>query len=307
MARHRPEQESSALTFWTKLSERSHSNLYFALMFTDRRRRNAFRDVYRFVRAADDVADAPGEPEVNLAGLRPWRYELDAIFAGSATHPYARRLQRVVGEYGLCREHFDTLLDGLERDVVTPRLTDWDDVRRYCESVASSLARLSMQILGVSGHAERRYATDVGIALQIANILRDIAEDADRGHIYLPRDELRANGVSDEQIVAHQMSPGLAAVCRAQADRARQLISSARAALSPASKRRLLVPEIWADIYLALLDRLESADFDVFAHPPYLHRRKKLALAVRRWAIYTPPGALAVRASRFFPGPHQLW
>lgn len=307
MARGCPQRENYPLSFWTKLSERSHSNLYFALIFTDRTRRRAFRDVYRFVRAADDVADAPGDPRTNLTHLSQWRRELDAIYAGQATHPYARRLERVVREYGLRREHFDTLLDGLERDVVTPRLADWAEVRSYCEHVASSLAHLSLQILGVHGPGAERYARDVGVGLQLANILRDIAEDADRGHIYLPADELRACGVEDDAILSGQMSAGLTAVCRAQADRARQLIADARAELDRDTRRRLLVPEIWADVYLALLDRLETARFDVFEHDPYLQRRRKLALAVRRWAAYSPPVALANRASRFFPGPHRLW
>jgi phytoene/squalene synthetase len=103
------------------------------------------------------------------------------------------------------------------------------------------------------------------------------------------------------------MSAGLTEVCRAQADRARQLIADARAGLDYESRRRLLVPEIWADVYLSLLDRLEAARFDVFERRPYLPRRRKLALAVRRWAAYLPPAAIANRASRFFPGPRRLW
>jgi 15-cis-phytoene synthase len=245
--------------------------------------------VYRFVRAADDVADTPDDPDRVLARLGQWRRELDALYAGRAVHPYARRMARVVDRYQLSRAHFDELLAGLEADVRQPRLAaSYAELHAHCEAVASSLAYLCLEILGADGEAERRYARDVGIALQLANILRDIGEDAGRGRIYLPLDELAAAGVVERDLLGGRMSPGLTAVCRRLADRARALVAGARRALDPEARRRLLVPEIWADVYLALLDELEAVDFDVFDRPPYLRRRRKLALALRRWARFAP-------------------
>ena len=267
---------------WDKLATRSRSNLYFALVFLDRDRRNAFRDVYRFLRAADDVADSPGDPERIVAELAQWRRELAAVYEGQADHPHAVRLAETVRRYRLTRGHFDTILDGLERDVRTPRIADWPALRAYCERIASSLAYLCLEILGRDGAPERRYARDVAIALQIANFLRDVAEDAARDHIYLPADELRAEGVSDADVLTGRMSDGLARVAQRQADRARALIADARRHLPPGTSRALLVPEIWADIYLALLDELELGGFDVFGHQPTLRRRRKLAIALRR-------------------------
>jgi len=296
----------SASGFWNKLSERSHSNLYFALVFLDRRRRNAFRDVYRFVRAADDVADSPGDPSANIARLAAWREELAAIYeAGPAVdrHPYARRLRNAVRQYGLSRRHFESLLDGLELDVGTRRWRDYTALRGYCEAVASSLAKLCLQILGVSGAAEEHYAHDVGIALQLANILRDIREDAQRDHIYLPLDELEAEGVSEQDVLSGRASAGLSRVCRRLAERAEALIADARSGLPPESRRQLLVPEIWADVYLDLLRQLDEADFDVFNDPPYLRRRRKLAIALRRWA----GDAARARLPRFFPERPGMW
>ncbi len=285
MARHVPDVARSPLNFWTKLATRSQSNLYFALVFLDRERRNAFRDVYRFVRAADDVADSGGPPPEVLNRLRDWRSELDAIYAGDAAHPWGQQLARAVQKYGLDRSHFDSLLGALESDVGRTHIASFDQLREYCEQVASSLAMLCLQILGVPLTASaQRYARDVGVALQLANILRDVREDAAQGRIYLPQDELTAAGVTDQDVFAGRSSPGLRAVCRRQAERARALISGAREQLSPELAGPLLVPEIWADVYLALLDCLEEVDFDVFRSAPYLRRRRKLALALRRWA-----------------------
>jgi squalene synthase HpnD len=272
------------VSLWQKLATRSQSNLYFALVFLDRQQRNAIRDVYRFVRAADDAADASGDPASNLRQLHEWRTELDALYGGRAHHPYARRLAEAVHRYELPRRYFDVVLDALERDVQTARLASWAEVEAYCEAVAAPLAYLCLRILGATGEAAQRYGRNVGIALQLANILRDIAEDADRGRIYLPGDELDAAGVAPEDILGKRMSPGLGQVCAHLAGRARALIASARAQLDAATRRKLLVPEIWADVYLALLDELEHAGFDVFRGHPYLHRRRKLVLALRRWA-----------------------
>lgn len=285
------------------MARRSQSNLYFALVFLDHRRRDAIRDVYRFLRAADDVADAPGDAAENIHQLAEWRAQLEAIYTGGATHPYAKRLARVVRRYDLSREHFETALGGLEDDVRTARLSSWPEVEAYCERVASSLAYLCLEILGVAGMAERRYAHDVAIGIQIANILRDIAEDAQRDHIYLPMDELCAAGVAEADILHMRMSPALAGVCRHQAARARALILGARARLDAAAQRRMLIPEIWADVYLALLDELESVGFDVFDHRPYLHRRRKLRLALQRSAVSIP----RAWAARFFPPGQRMW
>ncbi len=277
------------MTFWQKLATRSQSNLYFALLFLDRPQRNAIRDVYRFVRAADDAADAVGDAEHNRRELHAWRHQLDAVYSGRAYHPYAERLAEAVRRYQLPRQHFDTVLDALERDIRTPRLGSWAEVEAYCESVSAPVAYLCLRILGATGPAAERYGRDVGIGLQIANILRDIGEDADRGRIYLPGDELAAAGVDPDDVLRKRMSPGLRLVCQRQAERARALIGGARARLQPAERKQLLVPEIWADVYLALLDELERAGFDVFYRHPYLHRRRKLVLALRRWVVERAP------------------
>jgi phytoene synthase len=234
------------------------------------------------VRAADDAADDAPTAAAAHAGLAEWRSQLDAVYAGHAVHPHAQRLASAVRRFGLPRDRFDALLDGLARDVDQVRHPDWASLRAYCEAVASSLADLCMRILGATGPAAERYAHDVGIALQLANILRDVAEDAARGHVYLPEDELAAAGVSAADLVAGRFRSGHAAVCRTLAGRARALIAGARADLDPETRRALLVPEIWADVYLELLDELERAGYDVFAHRPYLHRRRKLYLALRR-------------------------
>lgn len=268
--------------FWQRLAARSQSNLYFALAFLPARRREAFRDVYRFLRAADDVADAGDPPEVARARLAGWRRELDAVYAGHATHPIARRLADAVARFGLTRTYFETILDALEDDVGPRRIESYAELERFCEAIGSTLGYLCLEILGVSGAPAVAYAHDLGSALQLANIVRDVAEDAARGRVYLPADELRAAGTSPEEVLAGHASPGLFRVVAVHVDRVRALVRRARAPLPPAFRRKLVVPEIWADVYLALMDEIAACGYDV-TRRPVLRRRRKLKIAVTRW------------------------
>lgn len=270
--------------FWQKLATRSQSNLYFALMFLPADRRDAFRDVYRFLRAADDVADAGLPPDEARRRLGAWRRELDAVYAGAATHPIARRLADAVRRFQLGRAHFETILDALDEDVPARRFATREELERWCERMSSTLAYLCLEILGLAGRpGPRRYARDMGVALQLANIVRDVDEDVRRDHLYLPVADLQAAGCPVEDALGRRWSPAFAAACAGLAARSRELVAAARAHLSGAERRQLLVPEIWADVYLALLDELEGMEYDVFARRPYLRRRRKLALALSRW------------------------
>jgi 15-cis-phytoene synthase len=273
----------TAAELWQKLATRSQSNLYFALVFLPRAERDAFRSVYRFLRAADDVADSGLPAAEGRARLGAFRRELDAVYAGQATHPMALRLAETVRRYRLPRAHFDEILGALDEDVAGPTFATLPELERWCAAMSSSLGYLCLHLLGATGAGAHAHARDLGIALQLANIVRDVDEDAGRGRLYLPLDLLAAHGADPGQILARQYSPAFARVEAALAARVRGLVAEARAHLGAADRPRLLVPEIWADVYLALLRELERHRFDVFAHRPYLRRRKKLAIACLRW------------------------
>lgn len=269
--------------FWHKLATRSQSNLYFALIFLPRAQREAFRDVYRFLRAADDVADS-GAPVADVrARLAAWRRELDSVYVGHPppAHEAAAKLAATVVRFNLSRRHFETMLDALEEDVEGRPFATLEELERWCSKMSASLGHLCLEILGVP-HAEA-YAEGLGVALQLANIVRDVDEDAARGRLYLPLDVLAAAGAYPEDVLARRYSAAFARAEAALTARIRELVDAARAALEGDERRRLLVPEIWADVYLALLRELERHRFDVFAHRPYLRRRTKLAIACLRF------------------------
>jgi phytoene synthase len=292
-----------AAEFWQKLATRSQSNLYFALVFLPRAQREAFRNVYRFLRAADDVADSGRPLEEIRRELTAWRRELDDVYAGRARHPIALRLAATVASYQLGRQHFETILDAIEEDVAGGGFATLDELERWCARMSASLGHLCLEILGVRGaHA---YAHHLGVALQLANIVRDVDEDAARGRVYLPADVLAAAGATRDDILARRYTPAFARAAAAVTARARALVDEARAGLSADERRHLLVPEIWADVYLALLRELENHRFDVFsgAHRPYLKRRKKLAVACLRWMVNLPDHTPRSLARLFPPAP----
>jgi 15-cis-phytoene synthase len=280
--------------FWEKLAKRSRSNLYFALVFLPKARREAFRDVYRFLRAADDVADSGLAPAEAIKSLGAWRRELDAVYDGSATHPAAVRLAETARRFGLSRGYFETILSALEEDASGRSFATQVDLERWCEAMSSTLGYLCLEILGARSPRTQAYARDLGVALQLANIVRDVDEDAARGRLYLPLDVLASAGCRPEDVLARRYTVAFARVEARLAARVRDLVESARANLTSQERSALLVPEIWADVYLALLRELERHRFDVFAHRPYLRRRKKLALAFVRW-VREEPGHLRAR------------
>ena len=265
---------------WQKLASRSQSNLYFALVFLPRDKREAFRSVYRFLRAADDVADSGLPAAEARVRLDAFRRELDAVYAGRAEYPAAASLVDTVRKYALPRRHFDEILGALDEDITGRTFATLADLERWCASMSSSLGHLCLHLLEAPDAGA--YAHDLGVALQLANIVRDVDEDAVRGRLYLPLDVLAAHGASPDDVLQRRYSPAFARAEAELAARVRALVARARAGLGPSERARLLVPEIWADVYLALLRELERHQFDVFAHRPYLRRRKKLAIACVR-------------------------
>ncbi len=269
--------------FWSKLARRSQSNLYFALIFLPADRREAFRDVYRFLRAADDASDTGRDPDVARAELALFRRELAAVYEGRARHPLAERLERAVHAHALSRAHFERIFDALDADAAPRRFASYAELERWCEDLSGTLGLLSLEILGIRGAAAQTYARELGIALQLANIVRDVADDARTGRLYLPLDRLAAAGCTPESVLAGRYSPAFAEVATGLDRNARELVIRARARLGAAERRALLVPEIWGDVYLALLGELAGARYDVFGRRPRLSRRKKLLLAARRF------------------------
>jgi len=260
----------------------------YSFLALDAERRAAIVALWDFCRAADDAVDLGG-PEPARA-LAAWRREVDACFGtGTPATAVGRRLQEAIRRFDLSRPPFDNLLDGVAMDLRRVRYETFEDLRGYCLRVASAVGLLCVEIFGCRSDAARAYAIELGIALQLTNILRDVAQDLARGRLYVPLEDLRAFRCSEALLAEAaaradgRLRPEVRALLAHQAARARRHHDRARALLPRADARRLVAAEIMRATYAALLDRIERAGYDVFSRPVGLPRALRARVALATW------------------------
>jgi len=275
---------------------KSRSSFGAAFVFLEKPRREALDAVYAYCRFVDDaVDDAPSVP-VARAELRAWRERLDRLYThqpalgdndGGEVANVERALGTAIERFPIRRQDLEAVIEGCEWDLSLRRYATWDELREYCLRVASAVGLACIEIFGYREPRAREYAVDLGLALQLTNILRDVDEDAARGRIYLPQSELAEFGVREADLIEGRRTPERLRLMRFQAQRARLHFLRARAAISAGERRRLVAAEIMGDIYEALLGRLEREGF-----PPgrvSISRPKKAAIALRRFALSRIP------------------
>jgi 15-cis-phytoene synthase len=268
------------------LTRRSRSNFYYAFLTLPRARREALYAVYAFCRTVDDVADLGHDPAAQRAELDRWREHVAHCFDSGPppTHPIARQLAAAVRAYPIPRTALEAIIEGCEMDLARVRFETAADLYPYCYRVASAVGLCCIEIFGYTDPCARDYAVQLGIALQLTNILRDVGADARAGRVYVPQQDLRAFGVSEADLVAGRYDERFAKLMQHQAARARQFYAAAAAAYPPADARSLVAAQIMGGIYRALLDEIEARRFAVFAERITLPARRKVAIAVRCWA-----------------------
>ncbi len=234
----------------------SGSSFYAAMRLLPKQQREAMFEIYSFCRAVDDIADSGAPRAERSAALDRWRAEIHRIYAGA---PAARLapLAAAVARFGLAREDFLAVIDGMEMDcaadIRAPELATLD---LYCDRVASAVGRLSVKVFGLPAAEGRELAHELGRALQLTNILRDLDEDAAAGRLYLPREALEAAGISERdpaRVLAH---PALDSACLVLAERARGHFAAAAAVMARCPRRRTRAPRLMAKVYRHILDRM---------------------------------------------------
>ncbi len=260
---------------------RSGSSFYYAFRFLPPRRRAAITAFYAFCREVDDVVDEVHDPTVAAAKLAWWRREVSAAFAGRPSHPATQALLPLAAEHRIHESQLLQVIDGCEMDLTQTRYLDFAALARYCHLVAGVVGEVSAGIFGRTRDATVAYAHRLGLAMQLTNIIRDVGDDARRGRIYLPVDELQRFGVKASEILQREAPWGYSerfdALMRFQAERAHRLFDEAFALL-PAEDRRAQRPGLMmAHIYRTLLREIEASGFQV------LHQRIALTPLRKAW------------------------
>jgi phytoene synthase len=258
----------------------SGSSFYYAFLFLPPPRRAAITAFYAFCREVDDVVDEVTDPGVAQTKLAWWAQEVGKAYAGSPTHPVMQALMPHTSAFGIEARHLLAVIEGCRMDLEQTRYLDWPGLERYCHLVAGIVGEVAARIFGQTDAATTQYAHTLGLAFQITNIIRDVGEDAMRGRIYLPVNELQSFDVKAHEVLSRQYSPRFSALMKAQAERAHALYDQAFALL-PAADRRSQKPGLMmASIYRTLLREIERNDFQV------LHQRISLTPLRKFWLAW---------------------
>lgn len=262
------------------------TNFYYSFLVLPSAQRRAIVTVWDFCRAVDDAVDeAPGQgPGADAARVvESWRAEVERVFgAGQPASPQGLALQPVVRAFDLSRQPFEDLVDGVAMDTGGRRFRTFDDLRDYCYRVASTVGLVCIEIFGA--REARAYAIDLGIALQLTNILRDVRADLAKGRLYLPLEDLDRFGCSEADLEAGRLTDPIIALLAYQGARARDYYARARAQRPAANARRLVAAEIMGAIYRAILDRIEARHYDVFSEVVGVPRSKRAIIAATTFA-----------------------
>lgn len=264
----------------------SGSSFTLSFMFLPKDKRDAMTALYAFCREVDDVVDECTDYQIAQTKLAWWKQEIHRLFHETPQHPVTQALQPVVKTFGLQEAHFVEIIDGMQMDTQYNRYADFEQLALYCYRVASVVGLLSAQIFGYKDQATLEYAHDLGMAFQLTNIIRDVGEDARRGRIYIPLDELERAGVTEEQLLHSQASPQIQALLLKQIERAEMFYDKALSQLPKADTKPQLPGLMMAAIYRALLQEIKPEPNLVLTHKIALPPFRKLKLALGAWFKY---------------------
>lgn len=266
-----------------RVVRRARSNFFWAFVFLDRPRREAIFAAYAFARHTDDLVDEAPSPKIADENLLQWRRELQACYEGRATHPITIALAQTLSRFPIPKVYFDRLIEGVEMDLSHHRYPTFESLYAYCYRVASVVGLICIEIFGYKSPLTRDYAERLGIALQLTNIMRDVGEDAERGRIYLPQNELKRFGCSENDVLGRKQTEAFSNLMRFQAQRARRYYRGARMALPSTDRSSMFAAETMGRIYFRLLDRIEGRKFRVLNERVTVPTLFKVSVAVRHF------------------------
>lgn len=285
MSKHVYSDTEAALAFSTSGS----TSFHYSFGFLPKEERAAIKTIYAFARRIDDIVDENPSSDVAVVSekrtrLAWWRQQIEAIYSGSNdASASVDPLAGVVRRYNLPKQYLLTVIDGCERDLTQRRYETFADLKRYCYSVASIIGLISIEIFGYRHEATRQYAINLGYALQLTNILRDVKTDKDRGYIYIPREDLVRFRYTEEDLLNEIYDERFINLMEFQAKRAREFYHQARALLRPEERMTMVAAQIMDAIYYRLLEKIELSDFRIFTDRVRVSTSHKIMTALRIW------------------------
>ena len=247
--------------------------------------RRAIGVVWDFCRAVDDAVDEAESPEIARREVKKWREEVERLFGGESPQtPQAQNLKPFVDTFSLTRQPFDDLVDGVEMDLQQTRYATFDELVGYCRRVASAVGMMCIEVFGCRDSRSRDYAFNLGLALQVTNIIRDIKADLQQGRVYLPQEDLAQFGVTERALADGVVTPAVRKLLAHECQRARHFYAAAAQAMPREESRKLVAAEIMGGIYFEILQRIERRGYDVFAERVRVPKLQRARIALQIWA-----------------------
>jgi len=266
-----------------RITRQQAKNFYYSFIALPPAKRPAIYALYSFCRLCDDAADEPIPLEEKLDRLAKIRRELSSDSTAESTHPVFLALADTMTRFRIPRELFEEVVRGVEMDLTTNRYRTFDELRTYCYRVASIVGLICVEIYGYREPEVRDYAVDLGLAMQLTNIIRDVQEDLDHDRIYIPLEEMERFGYSEDELRAGVVNDAFLRLMRFQAERARHYFRSGLRLLPLLSPRSRTSPAVLVALYQRILDRIEARNFNVFEGRVSLSAREKYMLTAKTW------------------------
>jgi len=261
----------------------SVSNFLYSFTFLPPAQKEAIKTVYAFCRTTDDIVDNEVEVSRKLRMLQTWRAELEKAIGGTSQYSLLNQLCVLAKRFNIPMVHFHELIKGVEMDLTRNRYESFEELRDYCYLVASSVGLMTLQIFGSKHASTRDYAVNLGIALQLTNIIRDVAADAAAGRIYIPLEDLRRFGYSEEELFGHRYTPAFRSLMEFEAARAENFFAAAQRSLPVEERHIMFAAKIMERIYYHTLLKIRKLNFDVLDKSIAIPRTMRLLIAVKYW------------------------
>ena len=270
-----------------EIAKKSKSSFYYAFNLLPAEQRDAMNTVYAFCRQTDDIVDEGSiADELKYERLRKWRIELEKSLNGHSDYQIINKLSKTIQKFNIPLEPFFDLLKGMEMDLQKKRYLTFDDLRTYCYHVASTVGLMCIEIFGYRHPSAKDFAVNLGIALQLTNILRDVKKDADNGRIYLPKEDMEKFDYQESDILNSVYNENFQRMMKYQVERAREYFDTATSSLNLEDKKAMFAARAMQHIYYRMLDKIVDADYDVFNNQIKISKFKKVGISLGVWAKY---------------------
>ena len=270
-----------------QISKGSNSSFYYAFNLLSSEKRNAMNTVYAFCRQTDDIIDEGLEShEIRYENLHKWRLELEKALHGISNYSLLNKLATTIRKFNIPIDPFYELLKGMEMDLQKNRYLTFDDLQLYCYRVASTVGLMCIEIFGYKHQSTKDFAVNLGIALQLTNILRDIKKDAEAGRIYLPEEDMKRFSYSEKDLLNLTYNENFRMMMHYEVNRARYYFEEATKSLNLDDKGKMFAARAMQHIYTRILDKIVDADYDVYNNDVKASKLEKIWISLGVWAKY---------------------